>query len=362
MVMKMLDVFTSASFVGYIDKRIKELEEQLVLKSIFPDKKTMSMDYSYIKTTNGAIELSAPSAFDAEPIAQQRSGFDAMSGDMPLFRRKMVLSEKERQRLMIALQTGNVEMVKSILSEIYDDQMTLVKGARMTMEFLRSRVLMDGKITIASKGGAVNLDYKVPAENKVTLSGGTDEWDNPECKIVDQIQGWLDKVEDATGVRPDTAIMNRKTFRYLRENKQIRNNLLPASLLATGTVADGQIISDTLLESAFKTLTGISNVIVYNAKVTMDKKMYDLIEDNKVTFFPSAVAMGNTLIGVSPAEFNAQNIANAGNEISITSEGIAVSMKVNDTPPYTAETFAEFIAVPTFTGSDFVFQATVVSE
>lgn len=362
MVMKMLDVFTSASFVGYIDKRIKELEEQLVLKSIFPDKKTMSMDYSYIKTTNGAIELSAPSAFDAEPIAQQRSGFDAMSGDMPLFRRKMVLSEKERQRLMIALQTGNVEMVKSILSEIYDDQMTLVKGARMTMEFLRSRVLMDGKITIASKGGAVNLDYKVPAENKVTLSGGTDEWDNPECKIVDQIQGWLDKVEDATGVRPDTAIMNRKTFRYLRENKQIRNNLLPASLLATGTVADGQIISDTLLESAFKTLTGISNIIVYNAKVTMDKKMYDLIEDNKVTFFPSTVAMGNTLIGVSPAEFNAQNIANAGSEISITSEGIAVSMKVNDTPPYTAETFAEFIAVPTFTGSDFVFQATVVSE
>ena len=145
-------------------------------------------------------------------------------------------------------------------------------------------------------------------------------------------------------------------------DKQIRNNLLPASLLATGTVADGQIISDTLLESAFKTLTGISNIIVYNAKVTMDKKMYDLIEDNKVTFFPSTVAMGNTLIGVSPAEFNAQNIANAGNEISITSEGIAVSMKVNDTPPYTAETFAEFIAVPTFTGSDFVFQATVVSE
>lgn len=362
MVMKMLDVFTSASFVGYIDKRTKELEEQLVLKSIFPDKKTMSMDYSYIKTTNGAIELSAPSAFDAEPIAQQRSGFDAMSGDMPLFRRKMVLSEKERQRLMIALQTGNVEMVKSILSEIYDDQMTLVKGARMTMEFLRSRVLMDGKITIASKGGAVNLDYKVPAENKVTLSGNTNGWDNPECKIVDQIQEWLDKVEDATGVRPDTAIMNRKTFRYLRENKQIRNNLLPASLLATGTVADGQIISDTLLESAFKTLTGISNIIVYNAKVTMDKRIYDLIEDNKVTFFPSTVAMGNTLIGVSPAEFNAQNIANAGNEISITSEGIAVSMKVNDTPPYTAETFAEFIAVPTFTGSDFVFQATVVSK
>lgn len=361
MVMNMIDVFTSASFVGYIDKRIKELEEQSVLGALFPNKRTVSMDYSYIKTTNGAIELTAPSAFDAEPIAQQRSGFDAMSGDMPLFRRKMVLSEKERQRLMIALQTGKEEGVKAILSEIYDDQMTLVTGARMTMEFLRSRVLMDGKITIASKGGAVNLDYKVPANHKVTLSGNTDEWDNPDCKIVDQIQGWLDTIEDETGIRPDSAIMNRKTFRYLRENKQLRNNLLPVSVLATASVAQSQVISDEMILSTFKALTGLVNVTVYNAKVSMDKKVYDLIEDNKVTFYPSSMVLGNTLIGTSPAEFNAQNIANAGNEISITSEGIAVSMKVNDVPPYTAETFVEFIAVPTFLASDFVFQATVVT-
>lgn len=362
MVINMLDVFTSASFVGYIDKRIKELEEQLVLKAIFPDKKTVSMDYSYIKTTNGAIELSAPSAYDAEPIAQHRSGFDAMSGDMPLFRRKMVLSEKERQRLNIYLQTGNSEMVKSIMREIYDDQMALITGARMTMEFLRSRVLMDGKITLKSKGGAVNLDYKVPSNHKVTLSGGTDEWDNADCKIIDQIQGWLDTVEDETGIRPDTAIMNRKTFRYLRDNKQIKNNLLPVSVLATASVADSQFISDDLLLSTFKALTGLTNVIVYNSKVSLDGKLYDLIEDNKVTFFPSTVSMGNTLIGVSPAEFNAQNIANSGNEISITSEGIAVSVSIKNEPPYTSETFAEFIAVPTFVGSDFVFQATVVSE
>lgn len=352
------DILTSASFVGYVDAVKPELQEQVVLKAIFPDKKVAGLDFSYIKTTNGAIELTAPSAFDAEPIAQQRYGFDAMKGELPLFRRKMVLSEKERQNLMTMAATSNVEGLNSLLANIYDDQMTLVSGARMTMEFLRTRVLMDGKITIASKGGAVNFDYKVPANHKITLTG-QDTWDKPEAPIISQVQKWLDTVEEDTGVRPDTMVMNRNTFRLLRANNEIRANIVPLSIMATAAVANSTFIADDMIMSTFKALTGLKEVIVYNGKVMMDKTMYDLIEDKKVAIFPSSVKMGNTLIGTSPAEFSAQWTAAAGNDVAVTAEGIAVNAYVNDKAPYTAGTEVEFIAIPSFEGSDYVIQATV---
>ena len=352
------DVLTSQSFTGYVEKVIPELQEQMVLKALFPDKKVAGLDFSYIKSGNHAIELTAPSAYDAEPIAQQREGFDAMKGELPLFRRKMVLSEKERQMLLTTLATSNEQAVKDVLTGIYDDQMTLISGARMTMEFLRSRVLMDGKITIESKGGAVNYDYKVPAEHKTKLTGAN-TWDKADAPIITQIQGWLDKVEEDCGVRPDTIVMNRNTFKLLRNNKEIRANIVPLSVMATAAVANSTFIADDMITATLKALTGLTNVIVYNAKVKMDKKMFDLIEDKKVALFPSSIKLGNTLIGTSPAEFSARWSADAGHEVSVTGEGIAVNAYVNEQAPYTAGTEVEFIAVPSFEGSDCVFQATV---
>lgn len=352
------DVLTSQSFVGYVDKKVPDYEEKSILKSIFPDKKISGLDFSYIKTSNGVIELTAPSAYDAEPINQNREGFDAMKGELPLFRRKMVLSEKERQLLLTTIASNNVEGLKTVLENIYDDQMTLITGARATMEFLRTRALMDGKITMASKGGAVNFDYKVPATHKFTLTGN-ETWDKPEAPIITQIQEWLDTVEQDTGARPDTMIMNRNTFRLLRTNSEIRANAIPLSILAQKNVADSVFLADDIIMNAFKALTGLKEVIIYNGKVMMDKQVYDLIEDKKVVIFPSSVKMGNTLIGTSPAEFSATWSSDAGNEVSVTAEGIAVNAYVNNKAPYTAGTEVEFIAIPSFEGSDYVVQATV---
>ncbi|MGL5803216.1 MAG: major capsid protein, partial [Cetobacterium sp.] len=219
--MKFDEVFNASAFVGYVEENMPILGEATELEGLFPVRVIDGLDYSYIKTKNGAVELTAPSAFDAEPIAQHREGFDAMKGELPLFRKKMNLTEKEYHMLQLYLRSADDQGVARLLTQIYDDQMTLVNGAIMTQEFLRSRVIMDGKITINSKGGAVAVDYKVPAAQKITLSGNA-MWSNPDLDIVGQIQGWLDAVEDRTGVRPTRMLMNRNTFRLLRNNKQIK--------------------------------------------------------------------------------------------------------------------------------------------
>lgn len=354
---KINEVFNSSAFVGYMEASAPDFLGGTGLESLFPVRTIDGLDYSYIKTANSAIELTAPSAFDAEPIAQHREGFDAMKGELPLFRRKMNLSEKEKSMLALYLQSGNGQGVERLLTQIFDDQATLVKGAVMTQEFLRARALMDGKITIASKGGAVAVDYKVPAENKYVLSG-TDAWSDVNAPIVDQITGWLDAVEAKTGTRPSRLIMNRNTFKLLRKNVQIRDNMIPLGVMASATLQANAVITDVQLEATFKALTGISEVLVYNQKVQMDGVIYDLIEDNKIAIVPEG-ELGNTMIGTSPAEINMGDANADGANIVIMGNGLAVNTYSNTKAPYTSGTEIEFVGLPSFLASDRVILATV---
>jgi len=351
------DVFTSTSFAGYVEELIPNLTASNELEALFPLRPMDGLDYSYIKSSNGAIELTAPSAFDAEPVAQNREGFDAMAGELPLFRKKANLTEKEKYQLNLYLRASDDSGVSRLLTQIYDDQTNLIEGSLMTMEFLRARALMNGKISMVSKGGAVVVDYKVPDANKYTLSGSS-AWSDPTAKIIDKIQEVLDDVEDETGVRPSRMAMNRKTFRYLRDNEQIRTNLLPLGIMASSTVQGNAVVNDSQIMATFKVLTGIEEVIVYNKKVSMDGQMMDLIEDDKVSIFPSG-NLGYTMVGTSPAELAASNANSNGAQISVTGEGIAINVVYANDAPYTVETEVEFIGLPSFPQSDKVVLMTV---
>lgn len=357
MIQNIAKVFNASSFVGYIEENMPILGEAMELEGLFPVKVMDGLDYSYITTKNGAVELTAPSAFDAEPIAQHREGFDAMKGEMPLFRRKMNITEKEYQMLKLYLRSADDQGVARLLTQIYDDQATLVSGAVMTQEFLRSRVLMDGKITIASKGGAVSVDYKVPSANKKTLSGA-DTWDNADLDIAGQVTGWLDAVEDKTGIRPTKMLMNRNTFRLLRNNKQIKAMSTQYIGQTIAGLATSAVISDVAIMEGFKALTGITSVTIYNKKVSMDGALYDLIEDNKVVIFPEG-PLGNTMVGTSPAELRMAEANASGANISVMGNGFAVNTYTNTQAPYTSGTEIEFVGLPSFIASNVVIQAKV---
>lgn len=353
------EVFATSAFVGYMEDVLPELVVETQLEALFPTRIVEGLDYSYIKTSNSAVELTAPSAFDAEPIAQHREGFDAMKGELPLFRRKMVLSEKEKSLLKMYAEIGNEQGIDRVLANIYDDQSTLVNGALMTQEFLRSRALMDGKITINSKGGAVSVDYGVPAGHKADLSGAGIIWSDPTAKIIDNIIDWCDIIEEETGSRPTRMVLNRNTFKYIVNNDQIKANLIPLSLIASATIQSNVIITDAQVKATLMATTGLTDVIIYNKKVQMDGAVLDLIENDKIALIP-AETLGNTMVGSSPAELNMADANASGANIAIMTNGIAVNNYTNTRAPYTSGTEVEFVGLPSFTASDRVFLATVI--
>ena len=349
------DFLNAGYFAGYVDARAIANGGDMMLERFFPVKKIPGLEYSYIKTTKGAVELSIASSYDAEPITQNRESFDAMKGDLPLFRRKMVLSEKEKMMINNAMTTQNAEYIGGVIGTIYDDRYTLVEGALWTQEYLRAKALIDGKIVLSSNGGAVNVDYKVPADNKYTLTG-TDAWSDPTAPILDQIKAWIDKVYMNTGIKPDAMLLNQTTFQYLVNNEQIRNNLIPLSLLVSN-VADSIALSDRQIMESVKAFCGLREILVYDRNVNMDGVISKLIPDNKVSIFPSG-KVGETLVGTSPAELSVYVDGNTN--VSITNAGIAVANVVNTTgAPYRTETQVEVVTLPSFLMSDFTVLATV---
>jgi len=152
--------------------------------------------------------------------------------------------------------------------------------------------------------------------------------------------------------------MNKNTFKLLRKNEQVKNNLLPISLLASATVKESLAISDRQIISTIEAYTGLTDIIIYNKKVHYDGKVYDLIEDNKVALFPEGV-LGGTMIGTSPAELNAEEANASGAGIAVTADGIAVNVYTKTESPYTTSTEVEFIGLPSFEKSDSVALATV---
>jgi hypothetical protein len=346
------EVFTAASFVGYLEEKHPELDATNALSSLFPITPIDGLDYSYIKSAQGVIELTAPSAFDAEPIKQDREGFDAVKGELPLFRRKMVLTEKEKYQLELYIQAGKEESVKRLLTQIYNDELTLVDGAMMTMEFLRARALTEGRINIFSKGGAVSVDYKVPADQQFT------GWDFTTDSVIEKFKEAMDKVEDNTGVRPAGVIMNRTSFKKVRDNPELAQ-YLSGVITCGGTALPPYMISDEAIIATLKDLTGLKEVIVYDKKVQLDGIVSPLIADNKLSFFPEG-QLGGTMVGISPAEMAAGRANAAGASISVTGEGIAVNVTTETKAPYSTQTEVEFVALPSFIKSDQIALAELV--
>lgn len=348
--------FNSSVFKGYVEEKLPEFEQMYILQNIFPVETVDGLDFSYLKSVSGAVELSTPSAYDAEPIAQHRRGFDAMKGDIPLFRKKMNMSEKEKSSLKMYLAAQQLSKAERIITQIYNDQATLVQGALATQEYLRAKALIDGKINIESKGGVVSFDYGVPSGNKKTLSGDTDEWDNKASKPLDNIVAWCDEVETNTGVRPTRMIMNRKTFNYLKGNDQIKGAAFPMGAINVPINTYG--MSDAMVIEAIKAATGLTEIIIYSKKVQMDGKLLDLIPDDKVAIFPEG-ELGKTLVGTSPAELNMEDANKSGANISVLANGIAVNTYTDVKAPYTSGTEVEFVSIPSLPMANSVILATV---
>lgn len=321
-------------------------------ETLFPARKQLGLDLSWIKGFNGLPVQLKPSEFDVKATLRDRIGVNKIDTEMPFFREGMRIGEKERQEILRLMDSTNSQYLMPVLNRIYDDVTNLVNGARVSRERMIMQLLSTGKISIEANRIDYDYDYQLPLAHTETLMGN-DQWSDPDSNPIDDIRTWQDQVEDDTGVRPTRAICTRKTWNYLLANNSIRLDMNPAG-------GQNIILTGDMLERYLVTKLGLT-VAVYNKKFATEVggSAQNFYPDDHFTLLPEG-NLGNTYFGTTPEEADLMS-GNTDAEVQIVDTGVAIT-SVKEPHPVNVYTLVSQICLPSFETIDNIFIAKVAGN
>lgn len=346
MAKNIFEIVTAKEIAAYYNETVSNRIPYLG-ETLFPNKKQLGLDLSWIKGSNGLPVVLKPSAFDTKVTLRDRMGFEKLETEMPFFKEGMLIKEKDRQELNKLLATGNQTYIDAIVNRIFDDQVNLINAATAQTERIRMQIMTTGLLNISANGVAMSYDYQMPGSHKVTASVAWTQTD--DSNPIDDIQTWIDLIENDKGVTVTRAVCNRTTWRALLKNKAIRLDMNPLG-------GQNVIMTDNMMREYLSNKLGVT-VQVYNKKFkdeTGAEKNY--IDDGVFLMIPDG-NLGNTYFGTTPEESDlmASSVAN----VAVVNTGIAVTT-TKTTDPVNVETKASMITLPSFERIDEIVVADVI--
>ncbi|RJX40879.1 phage capsid protein [Paenibacillus pinisoli] len=318
--------------------------------ALFPPRKKLGLDLSWIKGARGVPVSLQPSAFDAKATLRDRIGFAKIETEMPFFRESMRLGEKDRQELLRLQDNSNDQYVMPLITQIFDDRAQLVEGAQVVPERMIMQLLSSGHIRITSNETRQDYDYNYgfAGSHKETLTGSA-RWSDSSSTPIQDIQRWKKIINGDTGASLTRAICTEKTWGYLMQHPSIRLDMNPIG-------GQNVIMTDELLHAYLFNKLKI-RVSVYN-------KIYGLQDGSTHQFFPDDFFtlipdgnLGSTWYGTTPEEADLMAGATVA-EVSIVNTGVAVTT-IKEPHPVNVETIVSEIVLPSFETMDTVFIAKV---
>lgn len=340
------DTVTAPNLSGYYNRKIQEVDATLGEK-IFPARKQLGLKLGLVKGSAGRPVVLRPAAFDTKVTLRDRMNVVINEEEMPFFKEAMLVKEQDRQQLNLISQTGNQALIDTILQGIFDDQTTLVNGAKARLEAMRMQVLATGKISINSNGVPKDYDYGVDDSRKGTVAKG---WsDGSKATPIADIEKTLEAMAEL-GLKAEVLIMNAKTFSQAKNAASTLTIIKPLA-------PKGAAVTKNEFKAYLQDEYDVQVVIENGVYVDDDGVAKKYFPDGVVTFAPNA-SLGTTTFGTTPEESDllGGNITNA--TVSIVETGIAITT-TKETDPVNVQTKVSMIALPSFERLDDVYMLDV---
>lgn len=315
-------------------------------EALFPSRKQLGVEISYLKGKQPKIRPLNLSSYDAKVIPLSREAFEKVSTEIPFFKNSMVVNEKMRQQLNQVASTDNRSLIQPIVDVIFDDNARLLRNADVTREMLRMQLLTSGAIAVSNNGQGLALDFGVPAENKKT----TNWHDTANADPVTDIITWCDEIENATGVRPTSGILNRKTLALWAKADSVKNAIY---VFANGTVTPNTATAQRYVEQE----TGVT-FYVYDKGYkdeTKNDEFTKFVADDVVVLFDGST-VGEGVFGTTPEESDLMTGTDA--VVSIVDTGVAITT-TKETDPVTVVTKVSMSYLPVLTSPETLVIASV---
>ncbi|MFJ9694950.1 major capsid protein [Kitasatospora sp. NPDC101183] len=336
---------TPAELTGYARAALRDYQvNQFTLHNYLPDNTVNDLSYRFTRGGGNLVDAAVYRSYDAESDIGIREGGARVYGELPPISRKLPLGEYERiKRRNLASES------EELRSALETDAERLAQGIAARVELARGEAIFNASITLAENGVQGSVDFGRRPGNSVAPSK---TWDEPTATVSDDIDAWQEAYLALNGFMPESMLMPRRIFNFLRRNDQMRNLIWPES---GKTSAQLPTLTPQQLMDAMSA-AGLPTPILYDAQVSVAGVSTRVTPANKIALLPpSNVKFGETLWG-APIESADPRYGLAGDEA-----GVAVGAYYSE-DPQTLWTRATAIVLPIIGNPDVTMTATVTAS
>lgn len=214
-----LKEFQAPVLRGFVDESMKDnFEEFDFIEQFMKDETTWSRTYAYdiLRRTQ---HIAAMIGLGAEkPVIDRHAAAKAMA-ELADFGLQDVVTIEEMMEIAQAQAAGNTAQEKYLVEKLLNRSADLLRALQLRKRVEKLKAVALGVNHYDSNGVKVELDYGIPDEHKVALTGD-DSWDNVEKDVIGDILGFqATYAKNNGGKKPEAMLVTRKVLNGLTQNK-----------------------------------------------------------------------------------------------------------------------------------------------
>ena len=304
---------------------------------LFPAKKVENIKVRIAQLVEGGnLPVAAKvHAFDSEARIGDRPDFEIVSYE------QMLIKEKINQSERIIKYLGHKATDNEVKSFVYDDFKNMMSRVLTRAEVANMELLSTGKVTVNENNVKFEVDYKLPANNRVSFGA----WATPSHDIIGDLNTIVDTAS-AKGVTLVRAFTTSDVVKYMLANEGImakwenKPSILSKNALI-GWVKENFGIEFVLVDEVYKdSATGSAT--------------HKFFKPNTITFVNTLGSIGEGIYGVTPEELELND-----GKYEFREEMLVALTQWKDTDPVAVWTKASTLYVPVIKDIGSMFIGTI---
>ena len=210
-----LKEFQKPAMRGLVDATV-EAKLPTFADRFLPDDQIYSTTFAYdiIKKSN---HIAAMIGYGAEPPVIDRDAVASKMGELAKMGLKYVATEEE----LLALNQARSNSEQSAMIErLTAKGVDLVQALQRRVDVAKIEAIAKGNFEYNKNGVKVNVDYGIPEEHKIVLTGAN-TWGNADHDIIGDLLEWNEQYVEANGKQADAILMPREVQALLLKNAVI---------------------------------------------------------------------------------------------------------------------------------------------
>lgn len=165
-----LDQFAGEEFQGYVEN-VPAAREYL-LRRLLPNESVFDLKFAYNVIDRKYSRTASITGFNSDAPLRDKDGLSRAFGEVAKVQHGFRIDEEELLRFTNPRRDEERERA---INYVYDQTDNLVQGVYDLEEWMRAQAIYKGTLTYDENGVVINVDYGIPAENKMaTLNPWSD--------------------------------------------------------------------------------------------------------------------------------------------------------------------------------------------